>query len=81
MSQIIGTWCPNCGNMPLHYFENPCTVDGWLELTADCLTCGYTAIRGFRRILNNPDEEGRLTIMFANSLIVDDFGNFKGFGA
>lgn len=81
MSQFIGTFCPRCGAMSLYFLEDPCSIDGWLVKTEYCLKCDYEAIQGFRRILNIPDEEGRLTIMFAKPFIVDAFGDFEGFGA
>ena len=66
MSRYTGTMCPQCHLMTLEHYEWPSCVDGWEVLMDSCNNCEYDVIRGFRRINNIPDEDGRLAIMFAN---------------
>lgn len=73
MAKYTGTMCPSCGLMTLMFHEWPSCVDGWEVLMASCDNCEYDVIRGFRRMNNIPDEDGRLTIMFAKPICPDEW--------
>ena len=70
--KVTGGFCPQCGMPALHYSELSSCIRGWFVLVADCQSCDYGAIRGFRRAGGIPDENGIVSAMFARPLNLDD---------